>query len=328
MLSLRGAAAEHACGRAGAGPTPSRKCAAKDSHRRRCAPPAARRPARRARPSARRAAAALLDLGQPVVQRLDQLRAALRVVEQVVLQVRVALHHPDVAQHLVQHARRAAGAALLAQLVQHLPGARAEQPDHDLAVGERGVVVGNLAQRGRRRRAAAAWPGSRERMRHGQRCVHRVHRRSLPHRSCRHVGRRAMPVDGGLSPLPADAIRDEKHRAVIANDGALPRALSHRSDGDPMKLQIPHPGGRGCRRAARAAGAGPDRNPVVALDGRRPRRMGQRPGQGLQRQPEGLQGHADLQGQLRRVDDRRRSPPSAPATRRTSCRCSKSAPPP
>ena len=34
---------------------------------------------------------------------------------------------------------------------------------------------------------------------------------------------------------------------------------------------------------------------------------------------------ADLQGQLRRIDDRRRSPPSAPATRRTSCRCSRSA---
>ena len=42
--------------------------------------------------------------------------AALRVVEQVVLEVGISLHHPDVAQHLVQHARRAAGAALAAQL--------------------------------------------------------------------------------------------------------------------------------------------------------------------------------------------------------------------
>jgi hypothetical protein len=71
--------------------------------------------------------------------------AALGVVQQVVLQIGVALHHPDVAQHLVQHARRAAGAALLAQLVQQLPGRRAQQADHDLAVGERGVVVRDFA---------------------------------------------------------------------------------------------------------------------------------------------------------------------------------------
>ena len=90
--------------------------------------------------------AALAHLGQAVVQGIDQQAAALGVVQQVVLQVGIALHHPDVAQHLVQHAGRAAGAALLAQPVQHLPGARAQQPDHDLAVGERGVVVGNLAQ--------------------------------------------------------------------------------------------------------------------------------------------------------------------------------------
>jgi hypothetical protein len=50
--------------------------------------------------------------------------------------------------------------------------------------------------------------------------------------------------------------------------------------------------------------AGPDRDPVVALDGGRQRRVGQRPGQGLQRQPEGLQDRAHLQGQLRRVHDR------------------------
>ena len=67
--------------------------------------------------------AALFDLAQAVLQGLhQQLAAALRVVQQVVLQVGVALHHPDIAQHLVQHAGRAAGAALLAQLVQHLPG--------------------------------------------------------------------------------------------------------------------------------------------------------------------------------------------------------------
>ena len=105
--------------------------------------------------------AALLDLAQPVVQRLDQQPAPARVVEQVVLQVGVALHHPDVAQHLVQHARRAAGAALAAQQAQHLPGARAR--------------AGGSRSRGRRTRcscresrAAAARP--RRRRRRHRRC--------------------------------------------------------------------------------------------------------------------------------------------------------------
>jgi hypothetical protein len=58
------------------------------------------------------------DLAQAVVQRVDQQAARrLGLVQQVVFEVGVALHHPDVAQHLVQHARRAAGAALLAQQV-------------------------------------------------------------------------------------------------------------------------------------------------------------------------------------------------------------------
>jgi hypothetical protein len=69
---------------------------------------------------------------QAVVQRIDQQRPALRVVEQVVLEVGIALHDPDVAQHLVEHPRRASGATLAAQLVQQVPGAGAEQPDDDL----------------------------------------------------------------------------------------------------------------------------------------------------------------------------------------------------
>ena len=83
---------------------------------------------------------------QPVAQRRNQRIAPLAVGEQVVLQIRVALHDPDVAQHLVQHARRAAGDALGAQRVEHRPGLGAEQADDDLAVGERGVVVRNFAQ--------------------------------------------------------------------------------------------------------------------------------------------------------------------------------------
>ena len=93
--------------------------------------------------------AALLHLAQPVVQGLDQQAPALRVVEQVVLQVGVALHHPDVAEHLVQHPGGAARLALLAEPVQQFPGTRPEDADDDLAVGEGGVVVRNLAQPGR-----------------------------------------------------------------------------------------------------------------------------------------------------------------------------------
>ena len=48
------------------------------------------------------------------MQRFDQCRASLRVVEQVVFQVGIATHDPDVAQHFVQHARGAPGAALAA----------------------------------------------------------------------------------------------------------------------------------------------------------------------------------------------------------------------
>jgi hypothetical protein len=90
--------------------------------------------------------AALLHLAQAVVERLDQLAAPARVVQQVVDQVGIALDHPDVAQHLVEHAGRAAGAALGAQALQQLPAALAQQANDDLAIGEAGVVVGDLTQ--------------------------------------------------------------------------------------------------------------------------------------------------------------------------------------
>ena len=93
--------------------------------------------------------AALLDLRQAVIEGVDQHLPALRVVEQVVLQVWVAAHHPHIAQHFVQHACRSAGAALGAQLVQDLPRRLAQQTNDDFPIRERGVVVGNLAQPGR-----------------------------------------------------------------------------------------------------------------------------------------------------------------------------------
>ena len=92
--------------------------------------------------------AALFDLGQAVPQGIDQCVAAFLVVEQVVFQIRVALNHPDVAQHLVEHARRAAGNAFAAQFVEHRPVVCAKQADDYLAIGKRGVVVGDFAQAG------------------------------------------------------------------------------------------------------------------------------------------------------------------------------------
>jgi len=83
-----------------------------------------------------------------VAQRRDQRVAPLTVGEQVVFQIRVALHHPDVAQHLVKHPRRPPGDALAAQFVEDRPVLRAEQANDDLAVGKRGVVVGDFAQAG------------------------------------------------------------------------------------------------------------------------------------------------------------------------------------
>ena len=94
-------------------------------------------------------AAALLHLGHAVAHGLHQLAAPLAAVQQVVLQIGVALHHPDVAQHLIQHAGRATGAPLRAQQLQHLPGAVPQQADDDLFIGKRGVVVRNFAQAGR-----------------------------------------------------------------------------------------------------------------------------------------------------------------------------------
>jgi hypothetical protein len=89
---------------------------------------------------------ATLDLREAVVQRFDERRAAAAVLEEVVLKVGVACHHPHVAERFVEHARRTPGATLRAQAKQRLPGLFAEQADHHLAVGERRVVVGDLAQ--------------------------------------------------------------------------------------------------------------------------------------------------------------------------------------
>ena len=87
-----------------------------------------------------------VDFPQAVAQRLDQGMASLTVGEQVVFQIRIPLHHPDVAEHLIKHPGGAAGDPLGTQLVKQRPHPWPEQADDDLAVGKRGVVVRNLAQ--------------------------------------------------------------------------------------------------------------------------------------------------------------------------------------
>ena len=66
----------------------------------------------------------------------------------------------------------------------------------------------------------------------------------------------------------------------------------------------PHRAGGARRRVRRRRRRrpGPDRDPVVAFDDRRARRPRQRFRQGLQREPEGIQGRPGLQGHLSRVD--------------------------
>ena len=89
---------------------------------------------------------ALFHCLQSVLQSADQKIASLGVVEQVILQIGVALHHPDVAQHFIEHAGGAAGASLLAQLFEQFPGPGTEQTQDDFAVRKRRVVVGDFTQ--------------------------------------------------------------------------------------------------------------------------------------------------------------------------------------
>ena len=91
------------------------------------------------------ATTALVDLAQAMAHGLDQHGTALGVVQQVVLHIGIALDHPHVTQHLVQHAGGTAGFTLAAQFGQQLPAMVAHQAFHDLGVREAGVVVGNLA---------------------------------------------------------------------------------------------------------------------------------------------------------------------------------------
>ena len=88
---------------------------------------------------------AIHDLIEALMQGAGQRGKALRVVQQIVLDIGIADHHPHVAEDLEQHARGTTGAARVAQLIKRLPHGFAEKTQHDLTVGKRGVIVGDLA---------------------------------------------------------------------------------------------------------------------------------------------------------------------------------------
>ena len=90
--------------------------------------------------------ATLVDLAQAVPQGLDQQSPTPGIIEQVILQVRIALDNPDVAQDLVEHLGRTARATFAAQVRKQPPGIVAQQAADHLAIGKRGVVIGDFAQ--------------------------------------------------------------------------------------------------------------------------------------------------------------------------------------
>ncbi len=94
------------------------------------------------------ALAALLDFVQAMAQRADEGGPAPVIAQQVVLQIGIAGDHPEIPQHLEQHACGAARAALAAQRFEHLPHLLPEETDDDFPVGKGRVVVGDFPQAG------------------------------------------------------------------------------------------------------------------------------------------------------------------------------------
>ena len=92
--------------------------------------------------------ASFLNFTQAVLQSLYQLLSAAWVVQQVVLQIGIALNHPNITQNLVKHASRPACAALVSKLIEEVPGTISQQTNHNFSIGETCVVVGNFAQTG------------------------------------------------------------------------------------------------------------------------------------------------------------------------------------
>jgi len=83
-----------------------------------------------------------------VLQSFYQLLSAAWVVQQVVLQIGIALNHPNITQNFIKHAGRPARAAFVSQLIEQVPGTISQQTNHNFSIGEAGVVVWNFAQAG------------------------------------------------------------------------------------------------------------------------------------------------------------------------------------
>ena len=90
--------------------------------------------------------AAFVDFVQAVAHGLHQRGAAFAVFQQIVRQIRVAHHCPNVAQHFKQHPRRTPRFALRAQGFQRFPSRFAQKADDDFSVGIGSVVVRDFAQ--------------------------------------------------------------------------------------------------------------------------------------------------------------------------------------
>ncbi len=87
-----------------------------------------------------------IDFGKTVPQGFDEKPLSFRIFQKIVLQVRIAHDDPDIAQHLEEHPRGAAGAALAPKVLEQRPDVRAQQANDDLAIGKRRVVVRDFAQ--------------------------------------------------------------------------------------------------------------------------------------------------------------------------------------
>ena len=151
MLSVSRVAREHAHARACAGPRSSRNDVGEAIDRRaRRVDAACATLASRSGDRARRVRrAALVDLAQPVAQRVDQQRcrfglssrSSCRYGLRSTTQMSPSTSNSMRAERPVRRSPRSS--------VEQLPHRRAEQPDHDLAIRERRVVVRDLAQAGR-----------------------------------------------------------------------------------------------------------------------------------------------------------------------------------
>ncbi len=88
------------------------------------------------------------DLAEAVMQGRHQHAPAAGIVDEIILDEGIAPHHPDVPQHLEEHARRATRDPLPAQAVEQFPHVLAQQANDDLPVGKGRVVVRDFADAG------------------------------------------------------------------------------------------------------------------------------------------------------------------------------------